>query len=147
MLGLITVLALVAVALLGVGLWLWWWFPRWQMRSITAADPKARADIEDNFRKTIGQVLTGLLVLFGAGFGAGIAYYGTFQTLQANQQAARDLLISNQVAKGFEQFGSHNVRVRLGGIYALEGVMKTSEEYYQPVLERYALSSVTALET
>ena len=77
MLGLIAVLALVAVALLGVGLWLWWWFPRWQMRSITAADPKARADIEDNFRKTIGQALGGLFVLLGAG----LAYYGTLETL------------------------------------------------------------------
>ena len=73
MLGLITVLAIVAVALLGVDLWLWWWFPRWQMRSITAADPKDRADIEDNFRKTIGQALGGIAVLIAAG----IAYYGT----------------------------------------------------------------------
>jgi hypothetical protein len=130
-----------AVVALGAW-WLWWRLPKRQMRSITAADPKARADIEDNFRKTIGQVLTGLFVLLGAGFGAGIAYYGTFQTLQANeqqarrsQQAANDLLISNQVSKGFEQFGSENIRVRLGGIYALGGVMNSSEQYHQPVLE------------
>ena len=30
-------------------------------------DPKARADIEDNYRKTIGQALGGVAVLFGAG--------------------------------------------------------------------------------
>jgi uncharacterized protein YjbI with pentapeptide repeats len=131
-----------SVALLGVAIYLWWWVPKWQMRSVMEENPKARADIEDNFRKTVGQGLAGLLVLFGAGLGAGIAYYGTFQTLQANeeqvrrsQQAARDLLISNQVSKGFEQFGSDNVRVRLGGIYALGGVMNTSEQYYRPVLE------------
>jgi hypothetical protein len=40
-------------------------------------DPKARADIEDNFRKTIGQALGGLFVLLGAG----LAYYGTLETL------------------------------------------------------------------
>jgi uncharacterized protein YjbI with pentapeptide repeats len=74
------------------------------------------------------------------------------------QQAAHDLLISNQVAKGFELLG-HNghsdqhersgltsllglvnsdkdeTTLRLGGIYALEGVMNTSKQYYQPVLE------------
>jgi uncharacterized protein YjbI with pentapeptide repeats len=94
-------------------------------------DPKARADVEDNFRKTVGQALGGIFVLLGAG----LAYWGTFQTLQANRQASRDLLVSNQVSKGFEQFGSDNIRVRLGGIYALEGVMKTSEQYHQSVLE------------
>src|SRR6202035_5811098 len=97
-----------------------------------------RADIEDNFRKTVGQALGGIAVLIGAG----IAYYGTQQTLHVNedgarsgQQAARDLLISNQVAKGFEQLGSDKVVVRLGGIYALEGVMNTSEQYHRPGLE------------
>jgi hypothetical protein len=30
-------------------------------------------------------------------------------------------------AKGFEQLGSHEIVVRLGGIYALEGVMNTSD--------------------
>ena len=74
--------------------WVWWRLPKRQMRSITAADPKARADIEDNFRKTIGQLLGGAAVLMGAGF----AYLQFTQ----QQRAAHDLLISNQVAKGFE---------------------------------------------
>jgi hypothetical protein len=34
---------------------------------------------------------------------------------------------SRKVAKGFEQLGSHGIVVRLGGIYALEGVMNTSD--------------------
>jgi uncharacterized protein YjbI with pentapeptide repeats len=126
------VITLAAVGSVAVAaLLLWWWVPKWQMRSITAADPKARADIEDTFRKTIGQLVVGAMVLVGAGAGALIAY------LQLSQQqlASRDLLISNQVAKGFEQLGSDKEVVRLGGIYALEGVMKTSEQYHQPVLE------------
>jgi uncharacterized protein YjbI with pentapeptide repeats len=106
--------------------------------SLTVYDPKARADVEDNFRKTITQLLGGAAVLIGAG----AAYYGTLQTLQINkdqaqrsEQAAHDLLISNQVSKGFEQLGSDKIVVRLGGIYALEGVMNTSEQYHLPVLE------------
>jgi hypothetical protein len=106
---------------------LWWWFPKWQMRSITAADPKARADIEDNFRKTVGQALGGIAVLIGAS----VAYLQFIQ----QQQAAHDLLISNQVAKGFEQLAGKETAMRLGGIYALEGVMNTSEQYHQPVLD------------
>src|SRR5580693_475026 len=42
---------------------LWWLVPKWQMRSVTGGTPKDRADIEDNFRKTIGQALGGIAVL------------------------------------------------------------------------------------
>jgi hypothetical protein len=90
-------------------------------------DPKARADTEDNFRKTVGQALGGAAVLLGA-----VSAYLQFTQ---QQQAARDLLISNQVAKGFEQLAGVNVAMRLGGIYALEGVMNASEQYHVPVLE------------
>jgi uncharacterized protein YjbI with pentapeptide repeats len=93
-------------------------------------DAKARADVEDNFRKTIGQLLGGAAVLMGACF----AYVQFHQ----QQQAAHDVLISNQVAKGFELLGHKDkdeVRLRLGGIYALEGVMNASDQYHQPVLE------------
>jgi hypothetical protein len=73
------------------------------IRSATALalkirDPKARADIEDNYRKTIGQALGGVAVLLGAGS----AYLQFWQ----QQRASHDLLISNQVSKGFEQLGS-----------------------------------------
>jgi hypothetical protein len=126
MLGLITILVIIAAAFFGVGLW--WWFPRWQMRSVRGvSDRKARADIEDNFRKTVGQALGGIAVLIAAG----VAYYGTLQTSHVNE----DQRVSNQVAKGFEQLGSKKLVVRLGGIYALEAVMNTSEQYHQPVLE------------
>jgi len=82
------------------------------MRSITAADPKARADIEDNFRKTIGQLLGGAAVLIGAGF--------AYLQFQQQQRSSHDVLISNQVAKGFELLGNKDKQPmqRLGGIYA-----------------------------
>jgi hypothetical protein len=40
------------------------------------------------------------------------------------QRSAHDLLISNQVSKGFEQLASNEPIMRLGGVYALEGVMR-----------------------
>ena len=109
------------------------------MRSITAADPKDRADIEDNFRKTIGQLLGGAAVLIGAG----LAYL----QFQQQQRSSHDVLISNQVAKGFELLGNKDKELmqRLGGIYALEGVMNNSTDYHQPVLE--ALSAFVRVET
>ena len=123
-----------AVALVALGAWwLWWRLPKRQVDRLrlTIRDPKARADVEDNFRKTIGQLLVGVLVLIGAGAGATVAYL----QLSSQQQASRELLVSNQVSKGFEQLGSDKLVVRLGGIYALEGVLNTSEQYHQPVLE------------
>ncbi len=107
---------------------LWWWLPKYQVSRYRFADAKTRADIEDNFRKTVGQALGGIAVLIGAV----VAYLQFTQ----QQRAAHDLLISNQVAKGFEQLGNDKqLVVRLGGIYGLEGVMNTSEQYHQPVLE------------
>jgi len=125
----------------------WWWWPRWQVNRL-ALDPKARADVEDKFRRTVGQLLGGTAVLFGAWL-AFLQFSQQQQTAQSQieqqqqaaqqqQQAARDLLISNQVSKGFEQLASDKMAMRLGGIYALEGVMNASErpeQYRGPVLE------------
>jgi hypothetical protein len=145
------VVAVGAAALSGAG-WLWWQLPKWQVDrlSLKIRDAKARADTEDSFRKTITQLLGGAAVLIGAGF----AYLqftqqqktSSEQFLQQQktsseqflqqQRASHDSLISNQVSKGFEQLGNDkSTVVRLGGIYALEGVMNASEEYHRPVLE------------
>jgi uncharacterized protein YjbI with pentapeptide repeats len=129
----------------------WWWWPKWQVNRLTLEirDPKARADVEDNFRKTVGQLLGGAAVLFGAWL-AFLQFSQQQQTAQSQikqqqqgaqqqqEQAARDLLISSQASKGFEQLASDKIAIRLGGIYALEGVMNASERpepYRGPVLE------------
>jgi uncharacterized protein YjbI with pentapeptide repeats len=130
----------------------WWWWPKWQVNrlALEIRDPKARADVEDNFRRTVGQLLGGAAVLFGAWLAFLQFSEQQQQTVQSQikqqqqaaqqqqQQAARDLLISNQASKGFEQLASDKIAMRLGGIYALEGVMNASErpeQYRGPILE------------
>jgi hypothetical protein len=54
-----------AAALGGVW-WVWWGLPKRQVDRFRISDPKTRADIEDNLRKTIGQLLGGAAVLIGA---------------------------------------------------------------------------------
>jgi hypothetical protein len=60
-------IAILMVALLATIWWLWWRLPKWQVARLTLWETKARADVEDNFRKTIGQTLGGAAVLIGAG--------------------------------------------------------------------------------
>ena len=62
------IVVLAAVALWAVW-WLWWRLPQRQISRLRLRirDPKARADVEDNYRKTIGQLLGGAAVLIGAG--------------------------------------------------------------------------------
>jgi uncharacterized protein YjbI with pentapeptide repeats len=116
--------------------WLWWRLPKRQVDQLrfVIRDPKARADVEDNFRKTMTQLFAGLVTLF-AGIVALSAAVIAYLQLSQQQKASHELLISNQVSKGFEQLGSDKPAIRLGGIYALEGVMNTSEQYHKPVLE------------
>jgi hypothetical protein len=126
-------LAVIAALLLTLAIWwLWWRLPKREAArlALKIRDAKARSDVEDNYRKTVGQALGGIAVLFGAG----VAYLQFSQ----QQRAAHDLLISNQVSKGFELLGNKDkdaVVLRLGGIYALEGVMNNSDQYHQAVLE------------
>jgi hypothetical protein len=120
-------LAVLAALLLAMAIW--WRLPKREAArlALKIRDAKARVDVEDTYRKTVGQALGGIVVLLGAGF--------AYLQFSGQQQSAHDLLISNQVSKGFEQLGSDKVVVRLGGIYALEGVMNTSRQYHIAVLD------------
>ena len=111
--------------------WVWWRLPKQQVeRLLGLTNAKDRGDLENNFRQTITQTVGGVVVLFGAVF--------AYVEFQGQQQSAHDLLISNQVAKGFEDLGSCQIMIRIGGIYALEGVMNSSPQYHQAVLEGLA---------
>jgi hypothetical protein len=77
-------LIVAAAAILGGGVALWWRLPKLQSDRLrlTVRDPKARADVEDNIRKTIGQLLGGAAVLIGAG----LAYVQFTQQQRTSQQ-------------------------------------------------------------
>lgn len=133
----------VAIVMITIALRLWWWFPKWQTKqsSLESVGPKDRADVEDNFRKTFGQLIGGIAVLAAAG----LAYYQTQQTLQAQSEQTRRTLqeqdnqskrsvYSQQLSKGFENLGSDRIIVRVGGIYILRNILYT-EEYHKPILE------------
>ena len=128
---------IVAIATLWGAWWLWWRLPKRQVESLSLKirDPKARADVEDNYRKTIGQLIGGIAVRLDRGHVYVFAILAAAGGVSCAAASVHALLISNQLAKGFEQLGSNNVVMRLGGIYALEGVMNTSAQYHDQTLE------------
>lgn len=116
-----------------------WWLPKWQCRGLNLSD-KERADVENEARKTLAQVLGGVAVLVGL--------YVSFENLRITQENTAGSLA--QSTRGLElarkghytqrlneatgQLGDHALAVRLGGIYTLEQVAK-DEEFYWPVME------------
>ena len=63
--GVIAIVALGAIFVVELIWWLWWRLPQRQVSrlSLRIRDAKARADVEDQLRKTVGQALAGIMVL------------------------------------------------------------------------------------
>jgi len=81
---------LILIAIILIAIWLLWWqVPKSQVHGLHIYG-RDRGEIEDNFRKTITQLLGGLVVLAGAGF-----TYWQFRQPQRSNQA---LLFSNQIS-------------------------------------------------
>src|SRR5215831_18868563 len=142
-LNLLLIIGVIAgLVVLFAACWLWWRLPKRQVDRFPIDDAKARAEVEDNFRKTISEALLAAAALVGAGL-AYLQFTEQQQTSQRQfaaqqeasrtqqeasqkqfaeqqhasrrqfeqqQQVSRDLLVSNQVAKGFEQLGSEKLR-------------------------------------
>jgi hypothetical protein len=97
------VVVALAVAIFLVALWaIWWWLPKQQADRLTSADEKAKVDVEDNFRKTISQVLAGAAVIIGAF----LTYWATMQTLQENRKQFEATVSQNR--EQFEQTARHS---------------------------------------
>src|SRR5215471_20260689 len=91
-------IVIAVLVLLFVVWWLWWRLPKWQVNrlALEIRDPKARADVEDNFRKTVGQLLGGAAVLFGA-------WLAFLQFSQQQQTAQFQIKQQQQAAKQQQQ--------------------------------------------
>jgi uncharacterized protein YjbI with pentapeptide repeats len=133
----------------------WWFLPiRWAQRfRAEIPNAKDRAEIEDNFRKTIGQLIAGAAIILGAG----LAYLQTQDTIKGQQKQTQDTINAQQkqtqdtlnaqirqtqktitsqlISKAVDLLGEKQDRLKqLGGIYTLENVMDAGE-YYQTGLD------------
>ena len=90
-------------------------------RGITSATDRAKA-IND-FRGTLVTVLGGIAIAAGTVVAA------------LNLRQNRRSQLTERFSKAVEQLGDEKLDIRLGGIYALEGIARDSSELHGPVME------------
>jgi len=114
-----------------------WWVPRVQVGHLSdELSPKDRFQLENEARKTLAQMLGGILVLVGV--------YQAIKTLGVSEERLR-LSESQQFTSGLTQAVQHLaatdengkpvLELRLGGIYALERLAQDSEQDHWPIME------------
>ena len=111
--------------------------PAWQVERVRARldkpDAYQLASLEDEYRRTLAQILAGCGLLVGL--------YWTSRRVKAteeNVRVAEEGHITERFTKAIEQLGQKgpdNMAIRLGGIYALERIAKDSEKDHGPIME------------
>jgi hypothetical protein len=121
--------ALLALAIL-------WKVPQWQVGRVRRLNAKERFDRVNEARKTLAQILGGIVLLAG--------FFGTWQNIKVAQESfkvSQEGQITDRFSKAIEQLGAidstekKKLEVRLGGIYALEGIANESKELHWPIME------------
>ncbi len=125
--------------------------PQFQTANLAGRIANTRFDAENEARKTVLQIIAGLVVIVGV--------YLTWRRILSMEMTVevdrdrinlehtkssldrrklimdRDEQLTDRYAKAVGLFGSDNQTIRLGGIYALERVAKDSTPDYFPVME------------
>ena len=125
---------LLAVLVAAVVVALLWCVPPWQVEQVRGrldkSDEVRLASLEDEYRRTLAQILGGLALLYGL--------YLTYRRIVAaedNVRVAEEGHITERFTRAIGQLGDDNLAIRLGGIYALERIAKDSEKDHGPVME------------
>jgi len=105
-----------AVAI-GLALWL---IPGSQVPS-GVTDVKERIELEDQFRRTLAQIIAGIVILAGVW-----AAWRRASAVEKTVEVNREGQITERFTKAIELLGSDNTAMCLGGIYALERIAKDS---------------------
>jgi hypothetical protein len=120
-----------------------WLVPKWQVRRLKPLQPKELFEQENEARKTLSQIIGGVVVLVGL--------YYTSENINIAQRTAKDaqnastesreLTREGQITDRFTraiaqlgETGSGKTSVRLGGIYALERISRESEADHLPIM-------------
>jgi hypothetical protein len=125
-----------------------WLVPKWQVARLKLMDPRDLFQQENEARKTLAQVIGGILVLAGLYYtneNIKITQNAADQTQRAateSRELTRQGQLTDRFTKAVEQLGKQDsegknssLPTRLGGIYALERIAKESKEDHWPIIE------------
>lgn len=122
----VTAYAAIGVVVMAAGLvaFALWYFPRWQTRGLPAdTDPLEVCRLENEFRRTVGQMLTTTLLV------------GTLYFTWRQLMVAEDGKVTDRFSSSINMLSSANTSSRIGAIYALERVAKDSAKDYRSIVE------------
>jgi len=97
---------------------------------LTLKNPKELLELRNEYRKTIYQMVAGVILLFGL--------YLTYRRITATERSvevAQEGQITERFTRAVEQLGDEKIEIRLGGIYALERIARDSEKDHWTVME------------
>ncbi len=142
----------VAFALIGTGLvgllLAIWWIPRVQVQKYKELPEEKRAEMENDFRKTLIDTTTGLALVFSLVFTWAQLRDTQRQASETQKSATKQLqlaerqlaasqqdYLTRQFGSALSQFGdSTNAQVRLAGIFGLEEVANQAPNERMPIL-------------
>lgn len=109
-----------------------WLVPKWQVSSLRENyDKKELSQLENEFRKTLAQILGGIAIIVGL-----FAIWNTMEVSRRTLELTQEGQITERFIKAINQLGDKKkLEVRLGGIYALERIARDSEKDYWAVME------------
>ena len=97
--------------------------PAWVDATERIENPQQRIAIQNELIKTVAQILGGIFLVSGV--------YFTWQNLQLT----RDGQITDRFNQAIEHIGSDRLEIRLGGVYALARIARTSERDHWPAMQ------------
>ena len=121
--------------------------PHWQVAQFELSNSTEVANLENQYRATLAQILGGIAVVIGIYFAWGNlkVAQSTFESNQENTKRSLEVVQEGQITERFtravdqlgaiDQSGNPSVEIRLGGIYALERIANESKKDYWPIME------------
>ncbi len=130
---------LVAVAVVLLSVWFIWVVPQLQVQPIVETQPDGlkpseRFGLENEARKTVAQIVGGIVVIFGL-LATGVNIAITQRETEKNRKLSLEGQITDRYTKAIAQLGDPKLEVRLGGIYALERIAYDSKRDVKTILE------------
>ncbi len=113
------------------------YIPKLQTAGIPKHMVKTRLELENEARRTLVQILAGIVVIAGI--------YLTWRRIVAMEERVevdrkrvevdRDGQVTDRYTKAIEQLGAGSLTVRLGGIYALERIARDSPDDHWTIMD------------